>query len=39
MKITQDLRAEAERMTGLEAKSEEFVAKGKELYLPQQAAE
>src|SRR5450432_118080 len=31
MKITQDLRAEAERMTGLESKSEEFVAKGKEI--------
>src|SRR6202163_1038310 len=39
MKITQDLRAEAERMTGLEAKSEEFVAKGKEISLPEQAAE
>jgi len=39
MKITQDLRVEAERMSGLEAKSEEFVAKGKEIYLPEQAAE
>jgi phosphomethylpyrimidine synthase len=39
MKITQDLRAEAERMTGMEAKSEEFLAKGKEIYLPEQAAE
>ena len=39
MKITQDLRAEAERMSGLEAKSEEFVAKGKEIYLPEQAGE
>src|SRR5471032_2657305 len=39
MKITQDLRVEAERMIGLQAKSEEFVAKGKEIYLPEQAAE
>ncbi len=34
MKITQDLRAEAERMSGLEQKSKEFVEKGKEIYLP-----
>jgi phosphomethylpyrimidine synthase len=34
MRITQDLRAEAERMTGLEQKSKEFVEKGKEIYLP-----
>jgi len=39
MKITQDLRIEAERMSGMEAKSEEFVAKGKEIYLPEQVAE
>ena len=39
MKITQDLRADAERMAGLEQKSEEFVAKGKEIYLPENAAE
>jgi phosphomethylpyrimidine synthase len=39
MKITQDLRAEAERMTGLEAKREEFVAKGAEIYIPERAAE
>jgi phosphomethylpyrimidine synthase len=39
MKITQDLRVEAERMSGMEAKSEEFVAKGKEIYLPEAAAE
>jgi phosphomethylpyrimidine synthase len=39
MKITQDLRAEAERMVGMEAKSQEFAAKGKALYLPEQAAE
>jgi phosphomethylpyrimidine synthase len=37
MKITQDLRVEAERMSGLQAKSEEFVASGKEIYLPQEA--
>jgi phosphomethylpyrimidine synthase len=34
MKITQDLRQDAERMAGLEQKSREFVEKGKELYLP-----
>jgi len=34
-----NLRAEAERMSGMEAKSEEFVAKGKEIYLPEAAAE
>jgi len=34
MRITQDLRAEAERLAGLEAKSQEFADKGKELYLP-----
>jgi phosphomethylpyrimidine synthase len=39
MRITQDLRAEAERMAGMEAKSEEFAAKGKSIYLPEQAAE
>jgi phosphomethylpyrimidine synthase len=39
MRITQDLRAEAERMAGMEAKSEEFASKGKALYLPEQAAE
>jgi len=39
MKITQDLRAEAERMTGMEQKREEFVAKGAEIYLPETAAE
>jgi len=39
MKITQDLRGEAERMAGLEAKSTEFAEAGKEIYLPQQAAE
>jgi len=39
MKITQDIRADAERMAGMEAKSAEFAAKGKELYLPESAAE
>ena len=39
MRITQDLRAEAERMAGMDAKSEEFAAKGKALYLPEAAAE
>ena len=39
MKITQDLRVEAERMVGLEEKSREFAEKGKEIYLPQAAAE
>jgi hypothetical protein len=34
MRITQDLRVEAERMAGLEQKSKEFADKGKELYLP-----
>jgi len=33
MQITQDLRADAERLAGLEAKSEEFVAHGAELYV------
>ena len=39
MKITQDLREEAERMSGMEAKSQEFNEKGQEIYLPEQAAE
>ncbi len=39
MKITQDLRADAERMAGMEAKSAEFAEKGKALYLPEAAAE
>src|ERR1700723_3454433 len=34
MKITQDLREEAERMAGMELKSQEFAAAGKEIYLP-----
>ncbi len=34
MQITQDLRKEAERMSGLAAKSEEFRAKGQEIYQP-----
>jgi len=39
MKITQDLRVEAERMAGLEEKSKEFAEKGGQVYLPQPAAE
>ncbi len=39
MKITQDLRGEAERMAGMELKSQEFAASGQEIYLPQQAVE
>jgi phosphomethylpyrimidine synthase len=34
MQITQDLRKEAERMSGMAAKSEEFLAKGQEIYQP-----
>jgi phosphomethylpyrimidine synthase len=34
MRITQDLRAEAERMVGMEEKSAEFAEAGKRLYLP-----
>jgi phosphomethylpyrimidine synthase len=34
MQITQDLRKEAERLAGLEQKSEEFRAKGHEIYQP-----
>ncbi|MBV8526604.1 MAG: phosphomethylpyrimidine synthase ThiC [Acetobacteraceae bacterium] len=39
MKITQDLRADAERLAGLEAKSAEFREQGGELYVPEAAAE
>ena len=39
MRITQDLRVEAERMAGMEQKSKEFAETGKELYLPAAAAE
>ncbi len=38
MKITQDLRAEAGRLAGLEAKSEEFRARGGALYVAQPTA-
>ncbi len=34
MRITQDLRADAERLAGLEQKSQEFLEHGKELYVP-----
>ncbi|HUZ62542.1 MAG TPA: phosphomethylpyrimidine synthase ThiC [Acetobacteraceae bacterium] len=37
MKITQDIRADAERMAGLAAKSEEFREKGGALYVPEAA--
>jgi phosphomethylpyrimidine synthase len=33
MKITQDLRAEAEALAGMQAKSEEFLAGGGALYV------
>jgi phosphomethylpyrimidine synthase len=33
MQITQDLRAEAERVAGLEAKSAEFLGSGGRLYV------
>jgi phosphomethylpyrimidine synthase len=39
MRITQDLRVEAERMAGMEAKKEEFAAGGNALYVPKAAAE
>src|SRR5439155_1212226 len=34
MKISQDIRADAERMAGLEAKSSEFREKGGQVYVP-----
>jgi phosphomethylpyrimidine synthase len=37
MKITQDIRADAERMAGMAQKSEEFRGKGSALYLPEGA--
>ena len=37
MKITQDIRAEAERMAGMETMSETFRAKGSALYVPEGA--
>ena len=39
MKITQDLRDEVVRMTGMEEKSREFALGGAELYVPAAAAE
>jgi phosphomethylpyrimidine synthase len=38
MKISQDIRAEAERLAGLEAKSEEFVGNGSALYVAEPVA-
>ena len=34
MKITQDLRKEAEAMAGMAEKSKEFLAQGGDLYVP-----
>jgi phosphomethylpyrimidine synthase len=39
MKITQDLREEAERIAGMEEKSKEFVEGGEQIYVPAAAAE
>ena len=39
MKITQDLRAEAARMVAMDEKAEEFREGGKQLYVPETAAE
>ena len=39
MKISQDIRAEAERQQAMEAKSAEFAERGKSLYVPEEAAE
>jgi phosphomethylpyrimidine synthase len=39
MKITQDLRAEVQRMEGMEQKASEFAEKGGQIYLPEQAVE
>ncbi len=39
MKITQDLRADAQRLEGMEQKSKEFAEAGKTLYVPAPAAE
>ena len=39
MKISQDIRVEAARMVGMEEKSKEFADQGKQIYLPEIAAE
>ena len=39
MKISHDIRKDAERLAGLEAKSTEFAEAGKQLYVPAAAAE
>ena len=39
MKISQDIRVDAARMVGLEEKSKEFAESGKQIYLPEAAAE
>ena len=38
MKISQDIRVEAERLAGLEAKSDEFLNSGASLYVPEPVA-
>ena len=37
MRISHDLRADAERIAGMEEKSREFLDKGAALYLPENA--
>ncbi len=39
MKISQDIRVEAERLAGLEAKSDEFLNSGAALYVPEPVAQ
>jgi phosphomethylpyrimidine synthase len=39
MRITQDLRVEAERMAGLEQKSKEFAETGAQIYVPEATAD
>ena len=39
MKISQDIRKDAERLAGMEAKNAEFAERGKTLYVPAAAAE
>ena len=39
MKISQDIRADAERLAGLEEKSEEFRNSGAKLYVPEPLVE
>jgi phosphomethylpyrimidine synthase len=39
MRISQDIRVEADRLAGLEAKQQEFVELGSKIYVPEAAAE